>query len=59
MYLIAKGSIRLTTTSNPYTKKQNKVKGFEDNSDKLLVKNFAGIGNLSKTTVENNIGYVQ
>eukprot|EP00347_Sterkiella_histriomuscorum_P018533 403345150 len=59
IYLIAKGQIRLTTTSNPYTQKYYKQLKLNENTEKLLLKNSAGIGNLSKTTIENNIGLVQ
>ncbi|CDW90213.1 UNKNOWN [Stylonychia lemnae] len=59
VYLIAQGQIKLTTTSNPYTQKYNKILKLNEKSEKLLLKNSAGLGNLSRTTVENNIGLVQ
>ena len=57
MYLVAEGEIRLFSTSNPYTKQYYKKHKMNENSDQTL-RNASGLGHLSKTIVENNIGKV-
>ena len=52
------GSVKLVTITNPFTKKLNKLKKVYDKCDQLLLENASGMGNLSKTLVENNLGIV-
>jgi CRP-like cAMP-binding protein len=49
----------LSTLNNPFTQKHNQNKGIAPDTEKLLTRNAAGIGNISKTIAENNIGIVQ
>jgi CRP-like cAMP-binding protein len=56
IYLIAEGEVRLTSNKNPYTQKYYKDNKIDSDSDKTLLANIGGTGNLSRTIVQNNLG---
>ena len=47
------------TNNNPFTQKYNKMKRIFDNCGSIMIKSATGLGNVSKTIAENNIGLVQ
>ncbi|TNV73816.1 hypothetical protein FGO68_gene16334 [Halteria grandinella] len=59
IYIVVSGQVRLVTSFNPFTQKYNKANKCEESTDQILLKNANGLGNISKTVSENNIGLMQ